>query len=365
MTDSPATTARSAARTLLKRNVKRSVWSERADDGSVTIVKIYHAPGPGALLDRRRARRELRAHGRAAEAGLPVARALGLERIDGRPALRLEGIDGGTSLVVRLESGGPGRRTRIARASGQLFARMEAAGFAHGDPHPGNVLVDPAGTPWLMDLARARFRSNASMKLEQAAAWCAALRERDPRFLAVAARAWRDARPQNAPSLHHESIERRARERRAKSALRRVRAWRRASTRTIVESHRGENGVAQRVVRVREPLTAPSGLYAAPWSRGWTEERLSDGARATEAAWSTLVRAFEHGLPAALPAAVALEPPWFVEFRGPHPATEAREPDARLRERLADRGLVASGPLLADRAGATYIGPATRFEFHG
>ena len=365
MTDRSAVHAPSEARVLVKRNVKRSVWSERANNGPATILKVFHARGASSLLDGMRARRERRALDRALAAALPVPRPVGLERSRGRPALRLEEVEDAISLEERLESGGPGRRTLIAKRAGALFARMEAAEFTHADPHLGNVLLDPGGAPWLIDLARARFQSGGGAMLDQAAAWCASLRERDPRFLALAARAWRRARPAQAVGLDDGMIERRAREMRADSASRRVRVWRRESTRTAIESRPVDGGGAQRVAVVRERLSAPAPPRCDPWSSGWKDKSFSGDRGEIEAAWNTLVRAFEHRLPAALPRAVALDGPWFIEFTGPDPAEEVIEPDARLRGLLKDRRLRAIGPLVSDRVGATFIGPSTRLSFEG
>ena len=58
---------------------------------------------------------------------------------------------------VLAESAAPAARRRLAVAFGRFLAGLHAAGVAHPDPHPGNVLVTPAGEFLLTDVHAVRF----------------------------------------------------------------------------------------------------------------------------------------------------------------------------------------------------------------
>jgi 3-deoxy-D-manno-octulosonic acid kinase len=49
-----------------------------------------------------------------------------------------------------------GPRIEAARRLGELVARLHAGGFSHPDLNAGNLVLDPAGRPWLVDLDTAR-----------------------------------------------------------------------------------------------------------------------------------------------------------------------------------------------------------------
>ena len=55
--------------------------------------------------------------------------------------------------------------SRIVRALGEAYARMIfGAGFVHGDPHPGNVFVQPGGDVALLDCGQTKQLSAADVE---------------------------------------------------------------------------------------------------------------------------------------------------------------------------------------------------------
>ena len=55
--------------------------------------------------------------------------------------------------------------SRIVRALGEAYARMIfGAGFVHGDPHPGNVFVQPGGDVALLDCGQTKQLSGADVE---------------------------------------------------------------------------------------------------------------------------------------------------------------------------------------------------------
>lgn len=68
--------------------------------------------------------------------------------------------DGGELLAAAARGALPAcERQRALAAAGELVARLHALGFLHADLHPKNLLIDPDGEAWLLDLDRSRFES--------------------------------------------------------------------------------------------------------------------------------------------------------------------------------------------------------------
>jgi len=86
--------------------------------------------------------------------GIPVVEPLGYARFsDGRQILILREEEGARDLMALYESGEVrgARRHKLARAAGELLARMQNAGIRHRDPHAGNILVLPDDSLMLAD----------------------------------------------------------------------------------------------------------------------------------------------------------------------------------------------------------------------
>ena len=114
-----------------------------------------------------------RPDGRAAPAPLRVPRAvpglattkvLVMEFVEGvslnnlAAEARKRGVEPGSPEAKILGS-------RIVRALGEAYARMIfGAGFVHGDPHPGNVFVQPGGDVALLDCGQTKQLSGADVE---------------------------------------------------------------------------------------------------------------------------------------------------------------------------------------------------------
>src|SRR5262245_53690199 len=128
-------------------------------DGLPVVVKRFHHPNPIlARFDRARAERELGALAALERERFPVPRVLELRATEAGWELCCTAVEGARTLGESLRSASPppGGWERLLARLGELLARLQAAGWVHGDLHPGNVLVDSCGSPWLVDLRRAR-----------------------------------------------------------------------------------------------------------------------------------------------------------------------------------------------------------------
>ena len=143
----------------------KSAPARRVLRGRGVVLKLYRDGSvrdflKRRLLGRRPALRE-RAHlERARAAGLPVPEVISLDRTgDGEECLALRDIEGARSLeeVAWGERIEPARRRTIVETLGALVRDAHAAGLEHRDLHPGNVLLDGADRPYLIDLHAARF----------------------------------------------------------------------------------------------------------------------------------------------------------------------------------------------------------------
>jgi serine/threonine-protein kinase len=73
--------------------------------------------------------------------------------------LRWLNAESAQTLSRRLRQAGarPGPLLDLARRVAEAYAELHARGIAHGDVHPGNVLVESSGRVWLIDFGVARF----------------------------------------------------------------------------------------------------------------------------------------------------------------------------------------------------------------
>ncbi len=360
--DAPVTLVR------LKGNVKRTVFVERRAGLAPVLVKRFHAPGWSRLRDRARAASEARALRRAAALGLPVPEVLSVDR-EAPAAGRGDGARGPRQWTLRMgwiedarpldrvlaaHQGhgphGPGpSRLRLARRLGELLAAVERAGLLHPDPHPGNVLIDRTGQPWLVDLARTRFGASRSRVLAGFERAVARVRESSsPGFRAAAHLAWRSQGGSGFDDV--EAVERRAVARRRDEVAARVAVWSRDSSATRIHaSTEGGREVLVRALEDQQPRP------------GWQERTLEGDLAECLAAWDTLVRASVHGLRAAKPRRLRLDAPHRVTFDVPPGEVLAGPIDAHLEAGLRDRGLALRPcALVIDRSGRSCIHPSSR-----
>ncbi|MBL8861418.1 MAG: phosphotransferase [Planctomycetes bacterium] len=344
--------------------LKRRPWrtSEVESGPRPAFVKRFHdARFPGRAVgrwrDRRRARREARRLTALAAAGVPVPRVLGVAETAGGVELRLELLESArpvsTALAAGLAAGraieGPG----LARALGTLLARLHAAGFAHGDLHAGNALLDGQGRAWIVDAAAIRAATPARVARDLVRAAAAARETSSPRFrarflLAYLAAAG-DARRSEASALA-EALEAAGRlERRARVAAESDR-WLRASG--AVAPHR-EPGLVLWFPTTLGPASALAAARATLAGAGSSAYRVVHGRRA-RGAWLAQARLVEHGIPAAQPLAFVERPRRVAVFAQPRGARAPRDgsaSDARALGALAgalfDRGLCLGAPAAA------------------
>jgi tRNA A-37 threonylcarbamoyl transferase component Bud32 len=334
--------------TVLQARSFRSVRLEPRD-GSTVVVKRFHHPGPlGARLDRLRARRELAALAELERAGLPVPHPLALRRTEGGLELHLAAVPGARSLREWLAGDElpPGGWSRLLARLGALLARLQAAGWRHGDLHPGNALVDEAGAPWLVDLQRAaRAAPDAARCLDEVVECAAAAREALPaaqraRFLA----AWlatlpAELRPRLGGAELLRAIEERARERRIARVRGGLARWLRPSSRVRVLLHEGVPALVRRDL--------PAAMLARPPDERWLV--LRGPREELRSRWLGAARMHEHGLRAASPGVLLPAARWpagttVAAFELPPPEEGSR---AKLEARLAERGLALTGAALA------------------
>ncbi len=92
-------------------------------------------------------------------AGVAVAEPVGWSKATasgGAPLLLTRWIEGGRTLAAWWEAErDAAARRAMARRIGELVGALHRARFAHRDLHPSNIVIDPAGAPWLVDLGRA------------------------------------------------------------------------------------------------------------------------------------------------------------------------------------------------------------------
>lgn len=165
---------RSGEGTVVKATRVRTVVRLDAGEGCPgVLLKIYHPRGPGARLRSLvlgpSALREGRLLDHLARRGVAVPRVLlrgtaGPPRLGSRSYLALELLDGTHSLedLLLARHALPVSRARLAAAAGRLVRALHDAGVGHGDLHGGNILVDPAGRPFLIDLHGARLHRRLS-----------------------------------------------------------------------------------------------------------------------------------------------------------------------------------------------------------
>jgi tRNA A-37 threonylcarbamoyl transferase component Bud32 len=137
------------AAVVVKQNLQRTILRIDAPGGTV-FVKRSRANTPRAwareILRPPKARLEFENAVRLRELGIPCGEPLAWAEADsfwpGESAIVTREVAGGVPLDEYLsDSLMSVERRKVAVQLGRLFARMHAAGVAHPDPHPGNLLV--------------------------------------------------------------------------------------------------------------------------------------------------------------------------------------------------------------------------------
>ncbi len=341
---------------ILKSRPKRTVYRslEPLAGMESPIVKRFHAPGVlQGGRDWLRARREARGLRRWRALGLPAPAPIMIRRSAGHWELVLEAIPGARPLPQFLteERLFPSKLKEIAQKLGRLLADLDRSGAHHGDPHPGNLLIDDQNMPWLIDPTPSPlFSKRAAPGRDRWVRFCAQIRElSSPLFRAQVAAAYRKA-DGPAPTLPSEEdrgqVELEAREWRYEEAQARTRRWLRTSGATQVEGS------------VIHNLAVPDGSCR--------RHSFDSHARA-QSAWLTYARLHEHGVPSIHAKAFHSAPDHAVESVVPEGARACEStPSAaqlgRLLGCLHDRGLHAIDfsleALYADAHGNLLLDPS-------
>ena len=161
----------------LKSRPKRSLYREQHPRLGPVVVKRFHDPSTlGRLHDRRRVRKEARTLRHWNRLGFPVPFPVEVRTHGSFFELVMPAIEGAQSLSQVLEAG-PAPQG-LAQRVGTLLAHMDRAGLVQGDLHPGNLLLDPAGEPWLIDPTPAPlFSGRAARDRNRWVRLCASVRE--------------------------------------------------------------------------------------------------------------------------------------------------------------------------------------------
>jgi tRNA A-37 threonylcarbamoyl transferase component Bud32 len=338
---------------VLQARAFRSVSLER-EGGAEVVVKRFHHPNPVlALFDATRARREHAALAALASGGTRVPRPLGIRPASGGWELRIEAIPGARPLSEALAEAAPEDGRLLFERLGALLAALQRSGWRHGDLHPGNVLVDAAGEPWLIDLSGARRVSlDGACDIGELAALIGHVRESVPfEVWRPAVRAWRaglpaNLRPDHAGAELEGVVAARARVFRRRSVRAHLGRWLRYSSRarpcpespgTLVR--RDLEGVAESELRARAALVA----------HGPREE--------VRARWLGAARLREHGLPVLAPTLHAPGGGWSGRGARAFFEPESCAPSEEIASLLADRGITVHGLALVHAGGAARILP--------
>jgi len=365
---------------VLKEGLKRTVTVEEVG-GVRRVVKRFHAPG---RLDRwkdgHRARREARALEALGRRGLPVPRAVEVRQREGRWELVQEEVEGARSLddILDGRAAWPVPAGLVAVRLGRVLAALLEAGLRHPDLHAGNVLLDSAGAPHLVDLARARFGKRVEVE-SLLVNLAAGVRERTtPSLRARVFLALRAACPRLLPNAREriERVERRARVARRNAILGRVARWRRTSGALAPFERGGQVGLLARG-RSEELLDLARDGHSVPLPDA--PERCLSLARSPDQfgpRWELAARLAMHDLPGERPLALIRKPEPLALFDAPLGARplreglEAADPAAArtllaragsVLGSLSDRGLAAlpagAGSLAVDESGNVHLCP--------
>jgi len=269
---------------------------------------------------------------------------------DGGFELVTEWIEGAVPFdaLIRGSSPAPAPPAVLARHAAWALARAHLAGLAHRDLHPGNLVAQPDGRTWIVDVRGSRIGRgfDAGTARRELVALASAVRERVPgslraRFLVAYARALTDEARGRLPELSAlaREVESAARFHRREAVRRARKRWTRLSSvckpvvwgdLTGFASVEAEEGALRDVESARFLV-----LRDLPW-------------RELVGAWYVAARLAEHAIPVARPWVLARAPERFAAFALPAGA-RADDPIASSAERetieaaLRDRRLALAG----------------------
>ena len=364
---------------VLKSGLARTVYVSRAGD----VVKRFHNPSAvQALRDRRRAVAEQRVLEALLAQRLAVPRPLEVRRVRGAWEVVMERIEDAVPLgeVVRGRAPAPADLEVLAAAVGELVARAHAAGLDHPDLHPGNVLVDRGGRPWLIDFHKARMRPRLAPAVVERdlVSLTAYLRETLPAAARAALLdAWHRAQPKStrgeAEALRR-TIEQRARLHRRAWVAHAQGRWTRSSSRCeVLDTPAGPLFLRRGLPLSLAQALGAAGVQATSLPELRTAEVLvleRRPAHELRERWFAAARLTDHGLGALRP--LAAGPGWtaFEVPAGARPIALADSDGAalgRLVGGLHDRGLDLNAPpelwsdgrelYLAPPAGLRHVDP--------
>jgi tRNA A-37 threonylcarbamoyl transferase component Bud32 len=373
------------SRALLKDGLHRQVLVERDPGGDSRVVKRYQSKGlMRRMLDGRRARREHQLLLSLWRDEVPVPRPLGLRSSGGAWELSTELLEGAVTLHELLEGRAPlpAHPVLLASAIGRTLAAAHASGLDHRDLHAGNLMLDEQARAWLVDFGSASRRKalGAGALMRDLVSLAAATRERVPVQLRQRALlSWVRALPAEyraaLPPTDQlaASVERSARERRARVLVEHRDRWLRVSGRcqrvdqdTLVTRLQPHDQLLLERIAASELDPAARELSGSPD----LEAQLFEGGEDLRQSFAELGRAYEHALPALRPLVLRGGPPWRAACsapRGSRPLLDGETPDpaqlALLRALLSDRALSldwASLKLWQTPDGALLLGPGVR-----
>lgn len=328
--------------------LKRRPWRTTEIDAGpppVFVKRFHDARFPGAAVGRwrdlRRARREARTLDALARAAVRAPAVRGVVETEHGVELRLELVPGARALDTVLDA----CDARLARALGAALARLHAAGYAHGDLHAGNVLVDESGEIWIVDAAAIR-RASAGAAARDLVHAAAEARERTTarfraRFFLEYARRGGDARRAEAAALV-EAIEGAARVARRERVRAENDRWRRASGACALHVDGDTSVIAPHATARDEALELARRALRGLGDTASVVVRDAKGRRA----WREMTRLVEHRVACVRPLVAVESPRSLAVFEPPdgaRPPARGSESDARALGALAgalwDRGL--------------------------
>ncbi len=341
---------------ILKSRPKRTVYralESLAGMDSPPIVKRFHAPGAlQGWKDGLRAHREARGLRRWRALGLPAPAPITVRRSAGHWELVLEAIPGARPLPEFLvqERHDRAKLKTAAHRVGKLLADLDRSGAHHGDPHPGNLLLDHQDLPWLIDPTPSPlFSGRAAPGRDRWVRFCGQVRElTSPLFRAQVAAAYRGANGPSPPPLLEsdcQRLETDAREWRFGEVQSRTQRWLRTSGATQLEG---------------------STIHKLSPSDGVCRKRSFDSREHAQSVWQTYAQLYEHGIATIAAKSLSRLPAHTIESTAPTGASplQGSPSPAQLGQLLGclhDRGIhlkdITLESLYADIDGTILLDP--------